>query len=541
MYAEHTVVIAKKYPPMKARLHLVLFTLILAAHGVFAATLTFSTTAPTATSDAISNIVGATFDADNVGGSGTNADGSPNNGSANDGTTYVATDRPAQGQTFTTGMNPGGYTLSSITVRMQGYTTNTASGTNIGSYKLNTTTSTFRLRVGKISGTTFIPYTIEYAASGGTGNPGSGGTANGPGTYLTYTLKAPIVLQPNTVYAFDLGTTGDYFEMLGIRDAATGGNPYTAGTAYTSGASGAGGGTITTQTGDRVFQVNLTAYTAPAAGTFVHPGLLSTEADFERMRTNVAMGNQPWLSGYQALTSSWMGQQNGGWSPRAQATITRGATNNTSILYNDIAVAYGSALRWKVSGDTAYADQAVTILNAWAYTFTAIQGDTNVNLINLYGYQFACVAEIMRTYSGWAAADFAQFKTMMNNVFIGQATDFLTRHNGTAYDHYWVNWDLCSVNDIYAIGVLSDDSSLTTTATNYFYNGLGNGCIDRTVNFIHPGYLGQGQEIGRDQGHASLDVSEIAPLCQMAWNQGVDLYQLQKQPGACHGGIHRQV
>ena len=37
----------------------------------------------------ISNWTGATFDADNVGGSGVNANGSPNNGAANDGTTYV--------------------------------------------------------------------------------------------------------------------------------------------------------------------------------------------------------------------------------------------------------------------------------------------------------------------------------------------------------------------------------------------------------------------------------------------------------------------
>src|ERR1035437_3269581 len=126
---------------MSSRFHLILLSLFLAAPGTFGATLTFGASAPSATADAISNFVGAAFDADNVGGSGVNANGSPNNGSANDGTTYVATDRPAQGQTFTTGTNPGGYTLSSITVRMQGYTNNTATGGNIGGYDLNDTTS----------------------------------------------------------------------------------------------------------------------------------------------------------------------------------------------------------------------------------------------------------------------------------------------------------------------------------------------------------------------------------------------------------------
>jgi len=499
--------------------------LALTASSMSAATLTFGTSAPTAGTASISNWTGATFDADNVGGSGTNANGSPNNGAANDGTTYVATNRPAQGQTFTTGSNAGGYTLSAVTVRVQGYTNNTASGSNIGNYDLNDTTSTFRLRVGRISGTTFIPLSQETAASGGSGNPGQGGTANGPGTYLTFTLKAPIVLAPNTTYGFDLGTNSDYFEVLGIRDGATGGNPYTSGTAYTSGASGVAAGTITTQAGDRVFQLDLATYTAPAPGTFVHPGLLNTAADFERMRTNVALGVEPWASAYTALTGSWMGQQNGGWASHAQATITRsGDLNDTSRLYQDIAVCYGSALRWKISGDTAYADQAVALLNSWGSTLTSVAGDTNVMLTELYGYQFACAAEIMRTYPGWAAADISQFQTMIYNVFYPLADNFLTGHFGTGFSHYWANWDLAGMNTMYAIGVFCDNTSLTTEATNYFYNGVGNGCIDRFVNYIHPGFLGQSQEIGRDQGHATLNIAEVATLCQMAWNQGVDLF-----------------
>jgi len=497
-------------------------TCVCASH---AASLSFSSSAPGGGDSPISNWTGAAFDANNIGGSGVNSNGSPNNGGANDGTTYVANNRPAQGQTFTTGSNSGGYTLNAITVRMAGYTSNTASGTNNTYWGLGSTSSKFTVRVGQISGTTFIPMTIERAASGGSGTPGSGNSANGPGTYLTFTFSAPIVLKPNTTYGFDIGTTGDYFEMLGIRDAASGGNPYTAGTAYTSGSNGVASGTIATQTGDRVFQVSLSAYTPGASGTFVHPGLLNTAADFDQMRTNVALGVDPWKSGYTALTSSWMGQQNGGWASHAQATITRsGSLNNTSLLYQDIAVCYGSALRWKISGDTAYADQAVALLNSWGYTLTSVAGDTNVLLTELYGYQFCCAAEIMRTYSGWAPADIAQFQTMIYNVFYPLADNFLTGHFGTGFSHYWANWDLAALNTMYAIGVFCDNTSLTTEATNYFYNGVGDGCIDRFVNYIHPGFLGQGQEIGRDQGHATLDIAEIVTLCQMAWNQGVDLY-----------------
>jgi hypothetical protein len=142
---------------MNSRFHLLLLSLMFTAPGVFAATLTFGTSAPTATANAISNFVRAAFDADNVGGSGTNTSGSPNNGTANDGVTYVAASQPVQGQTFTTGPNADGYTITSITVRAGGYTNNTASGANIPAYDLNDTTSTFRVRVGRISGTTLIP------------------------------------------------------------------------------------------------------------------------------------------------------------------------------------------------------------------------------------------------------------------------------------------------------------------------------------------------------------------------------------------------
>src|SRR5690606_22375896 len=50
------------------------------------------------------------------------------------------------------------------------------------------------------------------------------------------------------------------------------------------------------------------------------------------------------------------------------------------------------------------------------------------------------------------------------------------------------------------------------------------GNINRTVNFIHPGYLGQTQEAGRDQGHNTLVIALLSAFCEMAWKQGVDLY-----------------
>lgn len=97
--------------------------------------------------------------------------------------------------------------------------------------------------------------------------------------------------------------------------------------------------------------------------TFVHPGLLHTEADFDRMRTKVLAGEQPWLSGWNALLNT--GRSHLGNTPRPLETVIRGGDGqNFAQLYIDVARTYQLAVRWKVTGDTAYADKAVQFLNA---------------------------------------------------------------------------------------------------------------------------------------------------------------------------------
>ena len=64
--------------------------------------------------------------------------------------------------------------------------------------------------------------------------------------------------------------------------------------------------------------------------------------------------------------------------PNPQVGIYRGNDpthgQNYGALYNDIAAAYGDALRWKVSDDKRYADKAVEYLDQWASTLTTLGG-----------------------------------------------------------------------------------------------------------------------------------------------------------------------
>ncbi|HJV71259.1 LamG-like jellyroll fold domain-containing protein [Ideonella sp.] len=260
------------------------------------------------------------------------------------------------------------------------------------------------------------------------------------------------------------------------------------------------------------------------ARVFVHPGLLHTEADFTRMREKVAAGAQPWVDGWNALTRS--SRTNLG-TPNPQATIIRGGDGeNFRIMVEDMLRAYQGALRWKVSGDTTYADKVVTYLDAWSSTMTTLTGNADRFLAaGIYGYQWANAAEIMRTYEGWSAPGIARFQQWLLDIFYPLSHDFLLKHNGADITNYWANWDLCSLCNILAIGVFCDRADLYDEAMAYYRNtGRGNGAAAHAVYCWHPGHFGQWQESGRDQGHATLGIALTGPLCEMAWNQGDDLY-----------------
>jgi hypothetical protein len=212
-------------------------------------------------------------------------------------------------------------------------------------------------------------------------------------------------------------------------------------------------------------------------------------------------------------------------------TVVRGGDgSNFGRMIVEMQRAYQSALRWKIGGETACAEEAVELLNAWASTMTSLTGDADRFLAaGIYGYQWANAAEIMRTYAGWAAADVARFQQWLLDHFYTLSHSFLTDHNGTEtskISNYWANWDLCSIAGTLAIGVFCDRADLVDEAVSYYKMGRGMGSYMHNVVMLHPGYLGQWQEAGRDQGHATLGIALAAAICEMAWNQGIDLYGL---------------
>jgi hypothetical protein len=154
-------------------------------------------------------------------------------------------DRPARGQTFMTGTSSGGYELDGITV--QAANDQNANGT-------------YFIRVGSVSGASFTETGAESVVTS------ENVEAN---NYVTFTLDTPIILQPSSLYGFDVGRSGSGWRLLNNAQTV-----YPDGSAYTSGGSGMGGGTISNNNQDRIFHLNLKAIPEPSVFTlFAFGGL----------------------------------------------------------------------------------------------------------------------------------------------------------------------------------------------------------------------------------------------------------------------------
>lgn len=277
--------------------------------------------------------------------------------------------------------------------------------------------------------------------------------------------------------------------------------------------------------------------TVPSNKVFAHPGLLHSQADFDRMKTKVDNQVDPWISGYNKMISNSHASATYVMKGPVVTLIRGGGSreeplaDNYSTAMEDAHAAYLTAIRWKITGDVAYANKSIQILNAWAATCTSISGDSNKALgAGIYGYQFANAAEIMRDYSGWNATDLAKFKKWMLDVFYPVNKAFLDTHWNACSTHYWANWDLCNLASMMSIAVLNDDVSMYTYVINYLMKGVGNGQLLKAINHIHPKSanddidLGQIQESGRDQGHTLMVIGLLGSIAQMAENQGLDIY-----------------
>lgn len=284
--------------------------------------------------------------------------------------------------------------------------------------------------------------------------------------------------------------------------------------------------------------------------TFVHPGCMVSQEDFDRAKRHIQAGDEPWNSAFENLKQGRFFNQNflrislyKGYQIRSSSDKSQYIEDldeyikwagNYDQEAQDGSSAYSKAVYWKLTGDTQAADFAVNMLNTWAKECKGITGDPNKTLaFNATGYDFASIAELLRDYEGWKKEDQAAFKKWLVDVVASYNVKFLKNHANwpDGSTHYWSNWDLGCMLSLMAIGVYLDEPQYYNMAINYITYGSGNGNWRRYINYIHPKIegeddidLGQTQESGRDQGHDLLSIRLGAAICRIAWNQGDDLY-----------------
>ena len=307
-------------------------------------------------------------------------------------------------------------------------------------------------------------------------------------------------------------------------------------------------------------------------GQFVHPGVSHKLSDLQRMKHMIEAGVEPWASSFEQLSSHGRAQHSiavGGLSllandPNALVEFNRTTDN---FLINDSTTAYLNALMWYFTGDSRHAEKAIEVFN----TYTTFRRNTEIPLITGRIVRLLEAAEIIRhTYDGWDPADIQAFEDML--VYPGYSNTTIPQAAIDSRDvsFYWTiyngdpgrigNQGLSAIRVMMAMGIFMDNEIMYDRAVRMlrgqphrpddvpyqsgpainggqqvtcdFYEqhdliGFESTIPDFGFNEVIGHYIhenGQSQEADRDQAHALGGVSCITGMCEIAWNQGDDVF-----------------
>ncbi len=244
---------------------------------------------------------------------------------------------------------------------------------------------------------------------------------------------------------------------------------------------------------------------------FRHPGLLHTSADLARVRQKVAAGEEPWARGFERLkTDRHSAAEYSIRGPREEVGRNPG---NAADFDNDATAAYQCALMWAITGNKRFADKSREIVAGWSGRLERVTGADAVLMAGLGPFKMINAAEILRyTDPEWTDEHSAQAERMFRQAIYPVLKDFAPFANG--------NWDTAAIKTVLAIGIFTNDRSMFERALRYYIDGAGDG---RLTNYVI-NEAGQCQESGRDTQHAQLGLAHLGDACEMAWNQGLDLY-----------------
>lgn len=191
--------------------------------------------------------------------------------------------------------------------------------------------------------------------------------------------------------------------------------------------------------------------------TFRHGAGVNTSAEIQTIKARIQSRHEPQYSNYQKLVTG--GLTSLSYAPRPVPHVSEGIAGAAAVganeLITDSTAAYALALTWKVTGDDAYADKVVEILNAWSSTLVDFNGGNWMLVAAWSASVHPLAAEIIRDYSGWAAADKQRYRDMLNNILM----PVLNKR------YAFGNREFTVCNALVAIGVFNEDRAA-------FYQGV---------------------------------------------------------------------
>lgn len=301
-------------------------------------------------------------------------------------------------------------------------------------------------------------------------------------------------------------------------------------------------------------------YVVVSDNGLVHPGVLHSRADLNLMRDMVWLGQEPWASGFEKLRTSpesakVIAVYGKGGSQRDFAYETVSDSSGDKQLRQDATTAYQQALMWYITGDDAYRNNAISVLDAWADGLNNFFGTTepanwdDVALIwgassvlssGVAGQKMAAAAEILlyTPSSGWCRdaegnIDYAA-KAKYDRFF-----RLIWQESNKWYGYF--NQAAVGNKGYMSIAIFLDDINGYNEAVERFavnkkaINETGNSTNFSVASLI----LDHGQivEMGRDQPHSADDVGALAGAARTIYVQGTQLDPVTGEP-VSSGGVN---
>lgn len=257
---------------------------------------------------------------------------------------------------------------------------------------------------------------------------------------------------------------------------------------------------------------------------FNHPGLMSSGTDLAALNVRATFHPIAHL-GYEQLKQSPFADLARPHTPYAVVSVVAHKENEHEKAFRgDAHAAHATALMWVISQDERYRDKTMSILDDWAASYEGMKSiHTSARQTWLEAAWAAPVwtaaAELIRYYdggkAGWKPEKVAAFDHFISRL-VSTAGEARNMNN---------NWATSATLAIMAAAVYQENEAAYTEAITLYRQQLQS--ISMKNGALRTDYL-------RDPWHPQYTLLTWLQTCEIAWNQGDNLYDItldgQSQP-----------